>query len=203
MSRNGNKSRVKTFATLGAVLLLLALAASGFTMARTSSTQYCVSCHEMQVNLDELKKSSHAVDKDKKPLECLHCHIPHALGPRYLVIKTYVGLKDVLMHQIADLDNLNRRGMQDASRRFVPDENCLACHPDLYKNAKADKAISEFGKLAHEAYLGKNGNTTRNCAGCHQNMAHLPVFDRWYEVNAKFANRLAEGQEQAQAEQAR
>lgn len=170
-----------------AVLMLLFMSVS---MARTSTTEYCTSCHEMKTNLDELKKSSHALDADKKPIECAQCHVPLTVGPKYLVVKTVVGMKDLVVHYLGDPDNLNRRAMQDIGRRFVPDENCQACHKDLYRTAKGDKEVSALGRLCHDAWMGKNGTTTKGCAGCHFNMAHLPNFDRRYAFNAEFASRL-------------
>lgn len=155
-------------------------------MARTSSTEFCMSCHEMKIYKDELAKSSHALTNDKKPMGCKDCHIPESFGGRYLIIKTVLGTRDVAVHFLGDPENLNRRKMQDFARRFVPDENCMACHPDLMKDTD-DKELSEIGKLSHEAYLGKNGQTRRGCAGCHFNMAHLPDFDRRYHFNAEFA----------------
>ena len=181
----------KRLLTVGA--LILAGAAGMFlipvSMARTSTSEYCLSCHEMKGHSEELKKSSHALDRDKKPIECAQCHIPVSVGPKYVTVKTVLGLKDMFVHYLGNPERLDRRGMQNVARRFVPDENCLACHRDLYKNAK-DKKISEIGRLCHEAYLGINGATKRNCAGCHFNMAHLPAFDRRYLFNAEFAKRL-------------
>jgi nitrate/TMAO reductase-like tetraheme cytochrome c subunit len=159
------------------------------SMSRTSTTDYCISCHEMKGHRDELKKSSHAVDKDKKPIECAQCHVPNSAGFKYVTTKTVLGMKDLFVHYFGDPDRLNRRGMQNIARRFIPDENCLACHQDLNKTTK-DQKISEIGKLCHDAYLGINGTTKRNCAGCHFNMAHLPEFDRRYFFNIEFAQRL-------------
>jgi cytochrome c-type protein NapC len=164
------------------------------TMARTSSTSYCLSCHEMQRYQDEMKLSSHAVDKDQKALECAQCHIPRGVGPRLVAVKTLQGLGDLVAHHFGHPEKLDRRQMQAQAQRFMSDDNCLACHQDLYKDTK-DKPISEVGRLCHDAYLGKNGTTRHGCAGCHSNLAHLPEFDRRYEVNAKFAARLAQEEE--------
>ncbi len=168
-------------------LLCLILVSKSFQS--TSSTEFCMSCHEMKNYKDELEKSSHAVDKDKKPIQCKHCHIPDELTHKYLATKLLFGIKDMAVHYLGDPENLDRRQMQNFARRFIPDENCLGCHQDLYKDAK-DKKISEIGRLAHDAYSGKNGNTKRNCAGCHFNMAHLPEFDRRFAFNAEFAKKL-------------
>jgi len=171
---------------LVAICLIVFLSLS---MARTSTTEYCISCHEMKDYKDELEKSSHAVDKDKNPIQCHQCHIPHRIGPKYLTVKTVLGMRDMFIHYFGDTEDLNRREMQKIARRFMPDENCLSCHEDLNKDVK-DKEISEIGKLCHEAYLGENGTTKRNCAGCHFNMAHLPKFDRRFFFNAEFAKKL-------------
>lgn len=178
-------------------LLIAVLAGAAFmaftavSMARTSTTEYCLSCHEMKPNGDELAMSNHAVDKDKRKIECAQCHVPLNLGPRYMVVKTVVGMKDLVVHYLGDPEKLDRRVMQAAAKRFVPDENCLACHADLTKNVK-NEPISQLGQLAHDAYLAKNGNTKSNCAGCHQNLAHLPGFDRHYDFRAEFAGKLAQ-----------
>jgi cytochrome c-type protein NapC len=176
---------------LGIVGLIAFVAVS---MARTSTNSYCLSCHEMQRYQDELKLSSHAVDKDKKALECAQCHIPPTVGPRFVAVKTIQGLTDLVVHHFGHPDNLNRRQLQAQAQRFMSDDNCLACHQDLYKNTE-DQPISEIGRLCHDAYLGKNGTTRHGCVGCHSNLAHLPEFDRRYEVNAKFAAKLAQEKE--------
>jgi len=179
------------------ILFIVAAAiilAMSISMARTSTTEYCISCHEMKTYKEELEKSSHAVDKDKNPIQCKQCHIPNRIGLKYLTVKTVLGLKDLYVHNFGDPDNLNRREMQKIGRRFIPDKNCLACHEDLNKNVKGEE-LSEIGRLCHESYQGKNGNTKRGCAGCHFNMAHLPTFDRRYLFNAEFAQRLPLKQE--------
>jgi cytochrome c-type protein NapC len=144
----------------------------------------------MQTHKNELEKSSHALDKDKHPIECAQCHLPSRVGPRYVAVKIYSGISDIWAHTVADPSRLDRRHLQVVARRFLMDDNCLACHQDLTKNVKGEP-ISEIGKLAHDAYLGKNGETGSRCAGCHQNLAHLPEFDRRYWINDKFAAKFS------------
>lgn len=188
-----SSSRLKwLLISAGAVALLLFLIS--IPMERTSRTEYCVSCHELKSHKTELEKSSHAKDKDKKPIECRQCHIPNGFGLRYLSVKM-MGIKDLWSHKFGDPENLDRRRLQVVARRYIVDDNCRTCHQDLFKTTKEEK-ISEIGRLAHEAYLGKNGNTRNGCAGCHPNMAHLPAFDRRYPFNAAFAQNLPLVQEQ-------
>lgn len=161
-----------------------------YALQATSSTAFCVSCHEMKPYPEEQRFSSHAKDKDGNEIGCSQCHIPQGMGPRFFAVKTYSGVKDLVVHFWSKPDRLHRARTQVVARRFVDDANCLACHQDLYTNAKAEAPVSEYGRLAHDAYLGKNGTTKRNCVGCHINLAHLPDFDRRLVVNAAFASRL-------------
>lgn len=171
------------------VVALVLLGVTAFAFQTTSTTEFCTSCHEMKRHETELKYSSHAVDKDKQPISCVQCHLPNSFGPKYVAIKTYLGVKDMLVHNFGDPDDFYRSELQVSARVFIDDESCRACHEDLMKTTK-DKPISIEGKLAHESYLGKNGCTNRGCADCHHNMAHLPDFDRRYVVNAEFAAKL-------------
>ena len=174
---------------LGALILL----ALGFSrvLSFTSSTAFCSSfCHEMAAQAAELRSSPHALDADGREIGCARCHIPQGFGPAYLAVKTYSGVKDVYVHLVETPPASDRTGLQKAARRFIDDDNCLACHTDLYKDAKGEKEISDIGRFSHDAYLGKNGQAKSNCAGCHVNMAHLPEWDRRLEVNRDFAGRL-------------
>jgi nitrate/TMAO reductase-like tetraheme cytochrome c subunit len=173
-----------------ALILMVLVVLLSVAMAQTSTTSSCLSCHEMQTHKDELAKSSHAQDKDKQPIECAQCHLPAGVGPRYVAVKIYSGLSDIWAHTFGDPSRLDRRHLQVMARRFLMDDNCRACHQDLLQNVKGEP-LSEIGKLAHDAYLGKNGATGSGCAGCHQNLAHLPEFDRRYWVNAKFAAKFS------------
>jgi nitrate/TMAO reductase-like tetraheme cytochrome c subunit len=179
---------------LSSICLLAVVVASAMAFEKTTTTEFCMSCHEMQQHRAELKFSSHAVDKDKNPIECRQCHMPASFGPRYVALKAYLGVKDLLIHTFGDPDDFYRKELQLSARRFMPDDSCLACHEDLKKDVKGEE-LSREGKLAHDAYLGVNGNTGKGCADCHRNMAHLPVFDKRYGMNAEFAEKLATQEE--------
>jgi trimethylamine-N-oxide reductase cytochrome c-type subunit TorC len=182
-----NNSRV---AGIVVVALVVFCAVSAYGLKATSSLEFCTSCHEMNVHAEELKYSSHAKDADGKVIICSDCHIPAGYGPRYLSVKIYSGLKDLYVHYKDAPDSIDRGKEQLVARRFLDDDNCLRCHADLYKDAKGEKPVSTIGKLAHDNYLGKNGQARSNCAGCHVNLAHLPEFDRRLNVNKEFAMRI-------------
>ena len=185
------KRKQYRMAALALGLFAVFCAVTGYALKATSTMEFCATtCHEMKIYEEELRYSAHAKDADGNPITCSQCHIPQGFGPDYLAVKTYSGVKDLFVHFVYAPDRLDRAAEQPVARRFIDDDNCLKCHADLYKDAKNEKPISPLGKLAHDAYLGKNGQAKSNCAGCHINMAHLPEFDRRLDVNKAFAERL-------------
>ncbi len=152
-------------------------------------TEECMRCHDVQGYQKELAASVHAVDKDKKTINCDQCHQFH-----FNPVTNYYARDAYYDKKIFQPEDFNRRRLQKNARATIQADKCLACHKDLYKNAKGE-AISEIGKLCHEAFEGKNGSTRQTCAGCHINIAHLPDFDRDLMVNAEYVKRLAAKEE--------
>ena len=58
------------------VLVVLVLAGTAIGVHVTSSTSFCLSCHEMRVHQQELALSPHAQDARGNAIECVQCHIP-------------------------------------------------------------------------------------------------------------------------------
>lgn len=182
---------IKAFIPIG-IIVLVCLVVGSWAVSVTSRDSFCLSCHEMQVYKDELRLSSHAVDAKGGEIGCFQCHIPADGVLRMLGAKSWMGLKDLWVHHTGQGVELDRAAMQPRARRFTADANCIACHEDMYRDAKGEKAISAEGKLAHDNYLGKNGQARSSCVGCHQNLAHLPAFDARLPRNMTFAQKLKE-----------
>ncbi len=177
---------------IGAAIVAAAVIVVSGGVAWTSSTEFCLSCHEMRLYQAELEKSPHARDASGNPIGCSRCHIPHSSVVRMLGAKTWMGLKDLWVHNVNSGEPLNRAEMQPIARRFTDDANCRSCHEDMMRNAAQTGAISPEGRLSHANYLGENGQSRNGCTGCHINVAHLPVFDARIPANAKFAAKLKE-----------
>lgn len=176
---------------MGAGVAVVCAVMISAAVSLTSRTSFCLSCHEMRVYHAEIALSSHAKDADGKEIGCSQCHIPNANVVRMLAAKTWLGLRDVWMHNVHGGMDLDRAAMQPVARRFTDDANCRACHLDLQKNAR-NGPISPEGRLAHANYLGENGKSGSGCVGCHINLAHLPVFDERIPANQKFAAKMKE-----------
>ncbi len=195
-----NQNRMSTWrkAALVAGLAVLATSWTGFLPeARSAATkdrpivEECKRCHDVATYEKELASSPHAFDKDKKPITCDQCHQFH-----FNPLTSYYARDEYYDKKIFKPEDFNRRRLQKNARTAIPPEKCRACHKDLSKNAKGEP-ISEIGQLCHDAFLGKNGTTRRNCAGCHINVAHLPPFDRGLQINAEFVKKLAESEKKA------
>ncbi len=150
------------------------------------AVEECMRCHDVKTYQYEMKYSSHAFDKNKKEITCGQCHDFH-----YNPVTAYFAREEYFEKKIFKPEDFDRKKMQQNVKKAVPAKKCQVCHDDLSKNVKGE-SISEIGQLCHDAFAGKNGTTSRNCAGCHINVAHLPEFDRRLTINADFAKKLAE-----------
>ena len=73
------------------VLVVLMLAGTAIGVHVTSSTSFCLSCHEMRVHQQELALSPHAQDARGNAIECVQCHIPSTNIVRMLSAKNVAG----------------------------------------------------------------------------------------------------------------
>ncbi|MBQ9537618.1 MAG: NapC/NirT family cytochrome c [Desulfovibrionaceae bacterium] len=187
---------VRALKIAGIVLgVCFVLGATGVHLS--SQTSFCLSCHEMRIYQQEQMCSAHAKDAKGQEIGCAQCHIPKGNVIRMLAAKGWMGIKDLWVHTFYPEEELDRYVMQPIARRFTDDANCKACHQNLQRNAKNDAPISVEGKLAHANYLGSNGQSRSGCVGCHQNLAHLPVFDARIPGNEDFAKKLQQSMQVA------
>ncbi len=175
----------KVAGMIAAFGLLLVLGSSASAGDRPP-VEECKRCHDVKQYQHELQYSSHAFDKDKKVISCEQCHIFH-----FSPLTSYYARDEYYDKKIFAPGTFDRAKMQKNARKTDLTAKCQECHKDLQKNAKGEP-ISQIGGLAHDAFLGKNGTTRKTCAGCHVNIAHLPVFDMDLMIRAEFAGKLAE-----------
>lgn len=172
--------------SLGLSLMLVLISASQLMAEERPAVEECMRCHDVKTYQYEKKYSSHAFDKDNKEITCGQCHDFH-----FDPVTAYYAREKYFNKKIFKPGDFDRKRMQQNVKKAVPAKKCQVCHVDLSKNVKGEP-ISEVGQLCHDAFEGKNGTTNRSCAGCHINVAHLPVFDRHLNVNADYAEKLAE-----------
>lgn len=152
----------------GGVFVALFLAGFNGFADITNRTEFCVSCHEMQMNYTEYKKSIHYVNRTGVRAECADCHVPKAFGPK-LVAKV-VAAKDVWHTMLGTVDTeekFNARRLEMAKRVWAKmgatgSRECRNCHRfdgmDLEQQGrrsrqKHDQAMQE-GKTCVECHKG-------------------------------------------------
>lgn len=150
----------------------LALWGTQTIMHKTSSPEFCVSCHSMSHPEQEWEGSSHFANAKGVRAECADCHVPQE-GWHYVKAK-FLALKDVWYEMQGKLDSKQKyeehraeMAQQVWSEMKANDsETCRSCHSfDAME-------FSEQTQLAKETHLvaQKNGQT---CIDCHKGIVHF------------------------------
>jgi cytochrome c-type protein NapC/trimethylamine-N-oxide reductase cytochrome c-type subunit TorC len=152
-------------------IVIVAVGGISYTSVEvTSTTTFCLSCHEMKPAYESYLKSSHySPAEGKRAATCRDCHVPPWTNPpAVLWNKAYHGVKDVYKH-FADREVLNDPGYHAAMRarapRGIAKASCLQCHRDIYEK--------EYENLVNiHAALRKNRSS--KCVDCHKYLVHWP-----------------------------
>ena len=132
----------------------------------TSTTYFCLSCHEMILYETKRLESRHAHGRDGKDIGCVKCHLPaNGLAARF-VSKTFQGARSLLSH--FSRKKIEVKSLKERAAEWISDSSCRACHADLMLNASGNAAVSEDGRKDHAQYLKNNPHPDRvGCARCH------------------------------------
>lgn len=132
------------------VFLAIFAAAALAGVAVTNRSVFCVSCHEMRVQYDRWRVSSH------KNVPCEECHIMPGVGN--MVRAKASALRLVYKHVKGNID-------REAIEGHVSDANCKKCH------AQTNDVIVYHGlKITHK----KHWDMGIGCTFCHDNVVHGP-----------------------------
>lgn len=157
---------------IGALLGVIALATTAVVMHKTSSTEFCVSCHSMQTPLAEYQGTIHFQNKHGVRAECADCHIPNdTLG--YVVTKVRA-VKDIY-HEIAG--TLDTDADYEARRQHMAETvwsqmkandsaTCRSCHEFTAMTLLDQRPAA---REMHQSAIANN----ETCIDCHKGIAHL------------------------------
>ncbi|CAH2603278.1 cytochrome c menaquinol dehydrogenase TorC [Rhodovastum atsumiense] len=144
--------------------------AVGVALQRTSTLEFCVSCHTMQKPYVEYQASPHYRNASGVRAICADCHVPHETGPKLLA--KLQAVKDVWAEWRGTIDteekferNRLRMAKQVWARMQANDSReCRACHlaTAMDPHKQKPKAEQMTKGLA-------NGET---CISCHKGIAH-------------------------------
>ncbi|MFW6055411.1 MAG: cytochrome c3 family protein [Thermodesulfobacteriota bacterium] len=169
------------FIVFGILIAFPIFSMTYYTMIRTSTPEFCASCHEIEYAYDTWKTSSHANNPKGFVADCMDCHLP---APEdtfdFFYAKTYHGIKDVVKHFTMDPSEYNRVKNRERAYEDLDNEQCQKCHRNLLGLAHKRGAL-----LAHKTVLYPREGYEKKCVDCHDHLVHFPRTSFSYEAEVK------------------
>lgn len=140
-----------------------------YTMVRTSTPQFCASCHEIQWAYDTWKTSSHAANPQGFVADCMDCHLPapHDTA-NFFYMKTLHGIKDVAAHfMMRSPDDYSHEENRKKAYASFKNEQCLKCHRNI-----TNMPYRRGAMLAHKQVLTPMPGMEKRCVECHFDLVH-------------------------------
>ncbi|KNC93869.1 NapC/NirT family cytochrome c [Trabulsiella odontotermitis] len=159
---------------LGIVLGALVSLAAQWTLHKTSSTEFCLSCHTMQAPYEEYTGSVHFQNQKGIRAECADCHIPQG-GMDYLITK-FLASKDIyhqfITKKIDTPEKFEEHRLEMAQTVWAQlkandSATCRSCHS---MDAMDLSAQSPEAQKMHEMGIKEK----QTCIDCHKGVAHFP-----------------------------
>ena len=151
---------------IGIVIAFPLFSIGYYTMVRTSTPDFCASCHEIKPAVRAWRASTHVNNAAGVMVDCMDCHLP---APQdmfdFFFAKTYHGLKDVLIHFfVGEYDR--ERARQNSYAAFENTE-CQKCHRNLLNMPNSRGAM-----LAHRSVVYARPGYEKKCIDCHYDLVH-------------------------------
>ena len=148
-------------------------------MELTNHTEFCLSCHEMTIPFEDLKKTVHYKNRSGTSVSCADCHVASSKNPidygRKLTMKL-LAARDVIGHIKGTVDTPEKFEAHrfDMAKRVwqkmkdADSKECRNCHDFKTMDPAKQKDRSV---VKHEGAI-EDGKT---CIDCHKGIAHKPV----------------------------
>lgn len=156
---------------------LLLAGFNGFT-AYTNTTEFCLTCHEMEIPYQELQQTIHYNNPSGVRAECSDCHVPQQ-QPAKLLAKIQA-LDDIYGHIMGTIDTpekyeAKRLAMAEVVWQRMEEtgsRECRSCHS--FESMDFDEQAKRPRRKHPQAM--ERGQT---CVECHKGIAHdlPPEFD--------------------------
>jgi len=151
---------------LGIVIAFPLFSLTYYTMVRTSTPQFCATCHEIQPAYNEWKASTHVNNAQGFVADCMDCHLP---APQetldFFYAKTFHGIKDVIKH--FTVEDYDRNENRQAAYESFKNARCRKCHRNLLNIPN-----NRGARLAHKATLYPLPGLEKKCVDCHRDLVH-------------------------------
>lgn len=150
----------------GVLLAFPLFSLSYYTMVRTSTPQFCASCHEIQPAYNEWKTSTHVNNAQGFVADCMDCHLPAPQDTLdFFYAKTFHGLKDLFKHFTSGTYDRGKNRL--AAYASFKNAQCQKCHRNLLGIPN-----SRGARLAHKSTLYPLPGMEKKCVDCHRDLVH-------------------------------
>ncbi|UCE54702.1 MAG: NapC/NirT family cytochrome c [Desulfobacterales bacterium] len=155
------------FIIIGIIIAFPLFSIGYYTMVRTSTPQFCATCHEIQFAYNTWKTSTHVNNAQGFVADCMDCHLPAPHNTfDFFYQKTFHGIKDIIVHFVQkEYDHQKNREKAYAS--FTNDQ-CMKCHRNLIYIPDKRGAM-----LAHKNVLYTLTGYEKKFVFCHRNLVHI------------------------------
>ena len=160
-------------------------------MEYTNRSDFCMSCHEMTIPFEELKKTVHYKNRSGTTVQCADCHVASSKTPTDYMFKSFqklIAARDVIGHIKGTLDTPekfeeHRLVMAERVWERMKDRDskeCRNCHDfkTMDPAKQKDRSVTK-----HEGAI-EDGKT---CIDCHKGIAHKPVHLKQDKAQAQQA----------------
>ncbi len=152
--------------------ILLLSTGFGTLVATTNSTEFCISCHEMESTVyQEYRQSIHYSNPSGVRAECADCHVPKEFGPK--MVRKIMAVRDIYHTLIGTMDtpekfNAHRLALAERVWEYMENSDSRECRTCHSFNAMDFKHQS---KRARKKMM-KAKETGKTCIQCHKGIAH-------------------------------
>ena len=140
-----------------------------YTMVRTSTPDFCSTCHEIMPAYEDWKTSTHVNNAQGVVADCMDCHLPAPQDTYdFFFAKTYHGIKDIFSHFTGGAESYNRKIQAQSAYASIKNDQCQKCHRNIM-NLPGNRGAM----LAHRSALYTQNKQKLNCTDCHRNLVHV------------------------------
>jgi formylglycine-generating enzyme required for sulfatase activity len=154
--------------TPGLIVGILLVLGGGIAIEKTSTNNYCVSCHIHPGADASWKRSVHYETQSGYRVACVECHLPPK-GHGYIWEKGKTGLRDLWSYWTKDSASFdwNDRRRLETARAYSYESSCIKCHENLFP-----LKLTKAGEDAHLYYKQTKKTPELHCINCHLNAGH-------------------------------
>ena len=157
------------YIVVGILLAFPLFSLAYYTMVRTSTPQFCASCHEIHFAYNTWRTSTHTNNGQGFVADCMDCHLPAPQDTfNFFYAKTFHGIKDVVAHFTQA--SYNHQENREKAYASIKNEQCLKCHRNIIYLPYKRGAM-----LAHRSVIYPRPGYEKSCFECHRNLVHNEV----------------------------